>query len=976
MALSSSTANHSVKKTDTVLSSESKGAIVFGKYRVFPRRGQLVAGQQVIDLGGRAFAVLLALLEAEGRIVTKEELLKRVWSGTLVDEHTISVHISNIRRALGEDRDLIATDSGRGYRFTGAISSVGSERGVDVALGVVQTNITAPLSALVGRETALSELSELLSAHRLVTLAGAGGIGKTRLATEVARVILPSLPGGAWIAELAPLGDSKLVAATIATALGMSLGSNGDLVECLKAMSSGEMLLVLDNCEHVVDWVAHLAELLLRSIPALRILATSQETLGAEGEYVYQVSPLEVPPEGFADVDRISRFSAVQLFAKRVNVADQAFLLSDQTATTVGTICRRLDGIPLAIELAAARVETLGLMEVAKRLGDRFRLLTGGRRTALPRHRALWATLEWSCGLLEEREQTIFRRLGIFANGFTLAGAAAVAGGKDIDHIAVADVVTSLVKKSLVTADVRRMIPRYRLLETTRAYALEKLADRAEFVLAAGRHAVFFRQLLEGMETDCGALPAPELMARYAPEIDNVRAALEWSFGHDEDLQTGVALAAASIPLWALLSLFDECRDWTARALARLGEGAAAGRHEMLLQAALGMSLMWAKGPVSAVCEAWKRSLSLAEALSDTEYQVRALYGLWVFHLRIAELRQALSLAEQLKRVAETAGDLSGVLTAARLIGTSLHFIGEQGQARLALQGVIESERPKRHLHHLYVMRFGIDQRIAALTCQARMNWVQGFPDRAWRGALAAVEEAEILGHGGSLCMALGEGACSVAALRGDVAAVGKFAMTLNEYAEKFGHHPYRMLGSYFNGWVLMGRGEVERGYALLRAGFASVREGSIVLRANMALAGVYFYDVLTSPWLRIDMIEGAEPLLSSALSRFPREDACWCTAELLRLKGEFGLIAGVAQANEMAERCFIESLSVSRESGSHSWELRTATSLARLWSAQSRAAEARALLSDVYKKFDEGFDTVDLCRARSFLEEVNSVTN
>jgi predicted ATPase len=289
-----------------------------------------------------------------------------------------------------------------------------------------------------------------LAAHRLGTLTGAGGIGKTRLATEVARFILPSLPSGAWIAELAPLGDSKLVAGTIATALGMSLGSNGDLVECLKALSSGAMLLVLDNCEHVVDVVAHLAELLLGSIPTLRILATSRETLGAEGEHIYQVSPLEVPPEGFVDVDRISRFSAVQLFAKLANATDPAFLLCDQTATTVGTICRRLDGIPLAIELAAARVDTLGLMEVAKRLGDRFRLLTGGRRTALARHRALWATLEWSYGLLEEREQTILRRLGIFAKGFTLAGAASVAGGEDVDHITVADVVTSLVKKSLV----------------------------------------------------------------------------------------------------------------------------------------------------------------------------------------------------------------------------------------------------------------------------------------------------------------------------------------------------------------------------------------------------------------------------------------------------------------------------------------------------------------------------------------------
>jgi predicted ATPase/DNA-binding winged helix-turn-helix (wHTH) protein len=572
MSSSSSSRAHPSNKNDTALSGGTGATIAFGRYRVFPRRRQLLAGQQVIELGGRAFDVLLALIEADGKLVTKEELLSRVWPGTVVDEHNISVQISLIRRAFGEDRDLIVTDSGRGYRFTGTILPVASESGLEPALTLAQTNIGAPLSALVGRETAVSELSELLSAHRLVTLTGAGGIGKTRLAIEVARVVLPSLPSGAWVAGLAPVTDPKLVAGTIATALGASLGSNGDIVECLKAVSSGAMLIVLDNCEHVIDVVAHLAERMLRHVPSLHILATSRETLGAEGEYVYQVSPLEVPPETLADAKQISRFSAVQLFSKLVNAADPNFLLGDETVAMVGTICRQLDGIPLAIELAAARVGTLGLVEVANRLADRLLLLTGGRRTVLPRHRALRATLDWSYQLLDEPEQAIFRRLAIFANGFTLMSAGAVVVGEDVNHRAVTDLVTSLVKKSLVVADAHRIVPRYRLLETTRAYSLEKLADTGELALAARRHAVYFREFLEGMQIDCAVVTVPELMARYAPEIDNVRAALNWSFGPDGQLQMGVALAAASVSLWTLLSLFWECRDWTGRALAHLGE--------------------------------------------------------------------------------------------------------------------------------------------------------------------------------------------------------------------------------------------------------------------------------------------------------------------------------------------------------------------------------------------------------------------
>jgi predicted ATPase/DNA-binding winged helix-turn-helix (wHTH) protein len=975
MSPSSSTRTLS-NKNDTAPSGGTRAAIAFGRYRVFPHRRQFLAGQQVIELGGRAFDVLLALIEAEGKLVTKDELLSRVWPGTVVDEHNISVQISLIRKALGEDRNLVVTDLGRGYRFTGTILPVASESGLEPALALARTNIGAPLSALVGRETAASELSELLSAHRLVTLTGAGGIGKTRLAIEVARVVLPSLPSGAWVAELAPVTDPKLVAGTIATALRVSLGSNGDIIECLQALSSGTMLIVLDNCEHVIDVAAHLAERMLRHIPTLRILATSRETLGAEGEYVYQVSPLEVPPESLADAKQIPQFSAVQLFSKLVNAADPNFLLSDEAIATVGTICRRLDGVPLAIELAAARVGTLGLMEVANRLADHLPLLTGGRRTASARHRGLRATLDWSYRLLDEPEQVIFRRLGIFANGFTLRSAGAVVVGEDVNHRAVTDLVTSLVKKSLVVADVHRIVPRYRLLETTRAYSLEKLADTGELALAARRHAVYFREFLEGMQIDCAAVTVPELMARYAPEIDNVRAALNWSFGPDGELQTGVALAAASVSLWTLLSLFWECRDWTERALAHLGETAASQRDEMLLQAALGLSQRWAKRPaLSETSAAWERSLSLAQELGDAEYQARALHGLWSFHTRLANFRQALALGEQLRRVGEAAGDLSSILTAHRLIGMSLQHIGDLARAQAALEQVIEPPRSNCHLHHLYVTRFGLDQRISALACQARVDWVQGFPDRAWRRAQAAVEDARMLGHINSLFAGLGEGVCAVAALRGDVDAVDEFAAVLIEQAEKHGNQPTRTFGDWFRGWVLINRGEVERGWGLLRSLLGSWQEGSNVAHRAYILLTPLYYGTLPS-MLATDMIADAASVVSDVLGWLRQNEGCWCTAELLRVKGEFMLRAGVAGASEMAERHFMESLFAAKKNGARSWELRTAISLARLWCTQNRAKEARAVLFDAYKMFDEGFDTADLVAARTLLEKVDSVVH
>jgi tetratricopeptide (TPR) repeat protein len=438
-----------------------------------------------------------------------------------------------------------------------------------------------------------------------------------------------------------------------------------------------------------------------------------------------------------------------------------------------------------------------------------------------------------------------------------------------------------------------------------------------------------------------------------------------------------VALAAASVSLWTLLSLFWECRDWTERALAHLGETAASPRDEMLLQAALGLSQRWAKRPaLSETSAAWERSLSLAQELGDADYQARALYGLWNFHSRLANFRQALALAEQLRRVGEAAGDLSSILTADRLIGMLLPHIGDLARAQTTLERVVEPPRSNWHLHHLYVTRFGLDQRISALACQARVDWVQGFPDRAWRRARAALEDARVLGHINSLLVALGEGVCAVAALRGDVDAVDEFAAVLIEQAEKHGNQPTRTFGDWFRGWVLINRGEVERGWGLLRSLLGSWEEGSAVVHyAYIVLAGAFYYGTLPS-LLATGMVADAASVVSNVLGWLRQNEGCWCTAELLRVKGEFMLRAGVAGASEMAEQHFMQSLSAAKKNGARSWELRTAISLARLWCTQNRAKEARAVLFEAYKMFDEGFGTADLVAARTLLEKVDSVVH
>src|SRR5580704_15122856 len=474
-------------------------AIEFGRFSVLPHRRELLAEGRPLELGGRAFDVLMALIEASGAVVSKDDLMNRVWPDRIIDENSLQAQVSALRRAFGADRELIRTIAGRGYQFTGEIRTVSATPNAQASSGMAQptstpsrppTNLPEPVSELIGRDVELDELLDLSASHRLVTLTGAGGIGKTRLGFEAGRHLLPRFADGVWAIELAPLSDPELVPVAVATALGLELTSgSASPLAVATALRAKQLMLVLDNCEHVIDAAARMAEALLRANPAARVIATSREPLRAEGEWVYPLPPLAVPTEGSRDGEDPLRYGAVRLFVERARAAAPHFSPDARVAAAIAGICRRLDGIPLAIELAAARIAALGIEGVAARLDDRFRLLAGGRRTALPRHQTLRATMDWSYELLTKPERVVLRRLAIFAGGFTLQAASGVAADDEIAASEVVDCVTNLVTKSLVIADVGGATARYRLLETTRAYALDKLGEAGNFDTAAQRHA-------------------------------------------------------------------------------------------------------------------------------------------------------------------------------------------------------------------------------------------------------------------------------------------------------------------------------------------------------------------------------------------------------------------------------------------------------------------------------------------------------
>jgi non-specific serine/threonine protein kinase len=461
----------------------------FGQWELDLARRELRGCGLPVPLGIRALQILAVLAEEAGRLVAKDELMARVWPGVVIEENTLEVHISAIRKALGPDRGMLRTTFGRGYRLMeewadrkqGVPKDSAARGGVQVPVRAHLTNVPSMTFEVVGRNSAVRQMQDILAAHRCVTLTGPGGNGKSTLALEVARTLFPSLKGDCWLVDMGSLADPGLVSSKVAGVLGLKLGGAEISPESVARAIGGErLLLILDNCEHVIDAVATLAETVMRLCPATSIMATSREALRIEGEHVFRVPPLDMPIPQQEQSDDFLGHGAVELFIARVRALDSAFSPTSESLRVIATICRRLDGMPLAIELAAARAPVLGLELVLASLDERFELLTGGRRTALTRHQSLRATLDWSYESLPEHERCLLRRMGIFRAGFTFDALNAVMSDQSCSASVVLGWVTNLVAKSLVELDGAGPGGRWRLLESTRAYALEKLAQHGE----------------------------------------------------------------------------------------------------------------------------------------------------------------------------------------------------------------------------------------------------------------------------------------------------------------------------------------------------------------------------------------------------------------------------------------------------------------------------------------------------------------
>ncbi|WP_454627888.1 ATP-binding protein [Bradyrhizobium cenepequi] len=945
--------------------SQHQDAISFGPFSLFPAGRLLLNHGQPVQLGSRAFDILLALAERAGQVVSKNELIDLVWRGVNVDEGALRFHIASLRKSLGdgEGSRYLVTLQGRGYCFVAPIArSSGRAGSTSEGAAIRPHRLPLRLSRMIGRQEAVQKLAARVLDGRLVTVVGPGGIGKTTVAVATGHLLSTDFDNAVLFLDLGSLGDPLLVPSSVASTLGLPVQSEDPTPAIVAHLREKRVLLILDSCEHVVEAAATLADRIFRGAPQTHILATSREVLRVDGEHVHPLESLDSPPdEPELSAAQVLGFSAVELFIERVAASGYPFELSDRDAPILAEMCRRLDGIPLAIELAAGRVSAYGIRETAARLNDRLTLSWQGRRTALPRHQTLGATLDWSYDLLPDMERSVLCRLSIFVGVFTLEAARAVAAGPHIAEDQFVAAVAGLVMKSLVATDTSMARTRYRLLDTTRAYALGKLRESGETDRTAHRHATYFLGALERTDVDAPSAQDRKALSGFGEYLGNVRAALQWSLQERGDIRAGVALAAASAHLFLQLSLLTECCCWSERAITLLSETDRGTPLEMELQAALGHSSMFARGNSEQAEQALKRGLILANQLGDLTNELRLLARLHIFHERAGDFRTALAYATRGLAVATEVADPVGIVEAHSALGISRFHEGDTASARYHFEvALVEFSASKR----LDSFHFGsLDYRNRTRIMLARVLWLQGLSGRATTLARDTIEDSRAVDHPVTLCMILLCGAL-VFIDSGDLENADLCLARLIDLADQHSLAAYRAICRGLKGKLLIRQAAPESGVALLRGALEILRG----LRYEWATA--IFETAIAEGLAMMGRFDDAAREIDEAVTTVKRNGNLFTLPELLRVQGSIWMSRPQPDLSR-AETCFLASLDLAGRQGALAWELRTATNLALLQMRQG-SYDAGRILAPICDRFANDPDNADLAAARRLLNDLS----
>ncbi|MGX5802443.1 ATP-binding protein [Bradyrhizobium sp. Arg314] len=941
--------------------------VSFGSFRLNPTERLLMKGEEPVAIGGRALDILIVLVEHAGEVLSRRELIERVWPDVIVEEASLRVHLFNLRKALGDRLDgarYIANVPGRGYSFVHPVQR--STRAQPVSPTCVANRprkLPAQLDRMIGRDATIDALCSLLTNRRFVSVVGPGGMGKTTVAVAAAHTLRDKFSDKIYFLDLGALGDSSLVTGAVAATLGLIGQTAQDPVPGLVAfLVDKPVLLVLDSCEHVIEAVAALTERLFAETPLVHLLTTSREALRVEGENIHLLTPLEGPTDeaGLTAAQALAS-PAVQLFMERAAAAGHGAALSDADAPVMAAICRRLDGIALAIELAAGRVGSYGIRGTADLLDNRFKLLWHGRRSAIPRHQTLQAMLDWSYNLLSPYEQAILRRLSVFVGAFTLEDALAVVAEAEADAPKLADALASLVDKSLIRMSELGGSTYHRLLDTTRAYAATKLAEAGEKETLSRRHALHYANRFKSDAMRATVFGSRDVSA-YEPHMGNIRAALDWSFSEAGEAQIGVELAAATAPLFLGFSLLGECEQWCDRGLTALPEADRGTTRELGLQAALAISSMFTRGNSDGVRRAIERGIGLAEALRDEQYKLHLLAGLNIFLTRVGDFRAALACAERSMLVATELAEQPAIIIAEWMLGVSHHLVGNQAAAQRHCERGLELEAA---LGGVQVDFFGFDHRVRALIALARASWLRGMPEKALRRADQAVEEATKREHPVAVCMSLVY-TVPVYLWSGNLERAAECIERVLAHAAKYSLAPYHAIGLALKGELMILRGEPVDGVHLLREALGTLSA------ERFNILSTVFSRALAEGMMRCGRLDEATAMIDRALALAEQAGETYDRPDLLRVWAEIRL-AHSHPDERAAEDSLLQALYSANKQSATAWELRAAIPLARLWRKQGQADRAQDLLGRILQRFTEGFQTADVRTASDLLAELTA---